>query len=257
MVAGQPGWPRRTSCSVTSSASASATPRSSTCLRTGFRCRRCSAAPQPDAWARVHHPPARDDDPALDGQSRTAVAALPARRATELGLREGARVLTGRDWTGGPRLGRHPVSSPGSARLDRYRPAMARRTISSGASNRNGRPTSSNSAIRLPAEFVTVEDPLTARSRGQAELRSSCSTARRIHDDSDRSSASARRRISSSSSGGNLTGTIADSRGLRRRADPAAADCRRWRRTRILLRCHRFGGHRSLRYWSARAAAAS
>ncbi len=56
--------------------------------------------PQPDAWASVH-PPAGADDPALDGQSRSAVAALAAGRATELGLDERARVLTGRDWTGG------------------------------------------------------------------------------------------------------------------------------------------------------------
>ncbi len=56
--------------------------------------------PQPDAWASVH-PPAGADDPALDGQPRSAVAALAAGRATELGLDEGARVLTGRDWTGG------------------------------------------------------------------------------------------------------------------------------------------------------------
>lgn len=55
--------------------------------------------PQPDVWAGVQFG-AGPDDPCLPGLSRAAVADLARRRADELGLPPGARVLTTRAWTG-------------------------------------------------------------------------------------------------------------------------------------------------------------
>lgn len=59
-----------------------------------------SVRPQPDAWAGVH-PPAGAGDPCLDGRSRGEVVELARRRAAQLGVGDGARILTARDW-GGP-----------------------------------------------------------------------------------------------------------------------------------------------------------
>jgi uncharacterized protein (TIGR03089 family) len=55
--------------------------------------------PQADAWNAVH-PPATDADPALDGQTRTELIATAANRVEALGLRQGARLLTSREWHG-------------------------------------------------------------------------------------------------------------------------------------------------------------
>ena len=88
----------------------------------------------------------------------------------------------------------------------------------------------------------------------QAVRPSSCSTARRIHADRDRSSASAARRTWSSSSGGKRTGTggakpgrVPTSRGALR-----LLVLRLGVELILLLRCHRHVVHRSLRYWAAR-----
>lgn len=55
--------------------------------------------PQADAWATVR-PKATPADLALDGQTRTEVAAQAIERASALGLSAGARIVTGRPWHG-------------------------------------------------------------------------------------------------------------------------------------------------------------
>ena len=55
--------------------------------------------PQADAWATVH-PPAVDTDPCLDGRNRGEVVTWARSRAAELGVTEGGRVLSTRDWHG-------------------------------------------------------------------------------------------------------------------------------------------------------------
>lgn len=60
-------------------------------------------------------------------------------------------------------------------------------------------------------------------SPSHAGLFSSCSTARRIHAETDRSSASARRLTSARSSGGNRTGMGAVRRLVRRRGPPCGS----------------------------------
>jgi uncharacterized protein (TIGR03089 family) len=57
--------------------------------------------PQADAWAGVRFA-AGDGDPGIAGRTRAEVAADAARRAAELGLAPGARVLSTRDWAGYP-----------------------------------------------------------------------------------------------------------------------------------------------------------
>ncbi|MGN6608429.1 MAG: TIGR03089 family protein [Jatrophihabitans sp.] len=54
--------------------------------------------PQADAWASVQSP-AGPDDPCLPGLTRGEVVARARVRASELGLDDGARVLTTRAWT--------------------------------------------------------------------------------------------------------------------------------------------------------------
>lgn len=58
-----------------------------------------SVRPQADAWAGVQFG-AGDDDPCTGERSRAEVAADATRRAGELGLESGARVLSTRDWDG-------------------------------------------------------------------------------------------------------------------------------------------------------------
>ncbi|PZS12490.1 MAG: TIGR03089 family protein [Pseudonocardiales bacterium] len=55
--------------------------------------------PQEDKWPGVRFG-AGEADPCLDGRSRSQVAADAQRRAGELGLSRGARVLSTRDWNG-------------------------------------------------------------------------------------------------------------------------------------------------------------
>jgi uncharacterized protein (TIGR03089 family) len=57
--------------------------------------------PQADAWAGVRFG-AGDGDPGIAGRTRAEVAAEAVRRAAELGLAPGARVLSTRDWAGYP-----------------------------------------------------------------------------------------------------------------------------------------------------------
>jgi len=53
--------------------------------------------PMPDAWAGVR-PLAGPADPALDGTSRSALVGLAERRAAELGLAAGGRLLSAEPW---------------------------------------------------------------------------------------------------------------------------------------------------------------
>lgn len=55
--------------------------------------------PQPDVWSGVQFG-AGPEDPCLPGLARAAAAALAQRRAADLGLDPGARVLTTRPWAG-------------------------------------------------------------------------------------------------------------------------------------------------------------
>lgn len=55
--------------------------------------------PQADAWASIHFP-AGEDAACLEGRTRGEVAAEAVRRAGELGLGDGARLMTERDWHG-------------------------------------------------------------------------------------------------------------------------------------------------------------
>lgn len=57
-----------------------------------------SVRPMPDNWAAVRAQ-AAPGDPALDGLDRTGLAAEAARRATELGLAPGGRLLWNSDWS--------------------------------------------------------------------------------------------------------------------------------------------------------------
>jgi uncharacterized protein (TIGR03089 family) len=54
--------------------------------------------PQPDTWASVHSP-AMAGDPAIGSLTRAEVAARAAKRAADLGLVTGARVLSERPWS--------------------------------------------------------------------------------------------------------------------------------------------------------------
>jgi uncharacterized protein (TIGR03089 family) len=58
-----------------------------------------SVRPQPDKWAGVQLV-ASGADPCLDGESRAGVVERARTRAAELGVIDGARVLTTRDWAG-------------------------------------------------------------------------------------------------------------------------------------------------------------
>ena len=55
--------------------------------------------PQADAWATVSMP-ARADDACLPGLTRAQAVATAAQRAGELGLADGGRLLSTRDWSG-------------------------------------------------------------------------------------------------------------------------------------------------------------
>ena len=55
--------------------------------------------PQADAWASIHFP-AGEDAACLDDRTRGEVATEAVRRAGELGLGDGARLMTERDWRG-------------------------------------------------------------------------------------------------------------------------------------------------------------
>ena len=57
-----------------------------------------SVRPQPDAWETVRFS-ATDDDPALDSITRRDAAVQGTRRAAELGLAAGGRLLSVRPWT--------------------------------------------------------------------------------------------------------------------------------------------------------------
>jgi uncharacterized protein (TIGR03089 family) len=58
-----------------------------------------SVRPQPDKWPTVHFA-AGGTDPCLPGLTRAEVVDAARARAAELGIAEGARVLTTRDWAG-------------------------------------------------------------------------------------------------------------------------------------------------------------
>jgi uncharacterized protein (TIGR03089 family) len=55
--------------------------------------------PQADAWAGVHLA-AAPSEPGIDARSRAEVVADARARANELGIADGARLLTTRDWSG-------------------------------------------------------------------------------------------------------------------------------------------------------------
>jgi uncharacterized protein (TIGR03089 family) len=85
--------------------------------------------PQADSWTAVH-PLARPNDPALDGQTRAQLVDAAAERAQSLGLGDGARVLTAREWHG-PRdwldVLLAPLSVGGSVVLVRHSADVDRR----------------------------------------------------------------------------------------------------------------------------------
>ena len=121
--------------------------------------------PQPDAWASVHSP-AGDSDPALDGQSRSAVAAWAATRAAELGLDEGARLLTSRNWTGGPDWVDTllaPLAVIGSI-------VIVRNAAAADIDRRAQQERVTNVLDRDPTRSLSPLDPLVGRSCGRNEV---------------------------------------------------------------------------------------